>query len=386
MSRVFLTVLDSVGCGELPDAAQYGDVGANTLHHVIEAAQPKFPHLAALGLGQIPGVGYTPDPEAIGAYGRCMEVSPGKDTTTGHWELAGLQLKTPFPTFLDGFPEDFIRKFEQAIGHTVLGNKAASGTAILDELGQQHLDTGFPIVYTSADSVFQIACHEELYPVPELYRFCEIAREMLQGDLGVGRVIARPFVGTAGAFKRTGNRKDFSLPPTGATLLDAVKEAGMESLGVGKIEDIFDHRGLTASNHAAGNDACMDAWIDYMRRDFNGLCFVNLVDTDMIYGHRRDPKGYAAAIEKIDQRLPEVKSLMKDDDLLIITADHGCDPTFRGTDHTREYIPLLCWHKGMNRLVDLGIRTTFCDVACTCADWLGIQARFPGQSFASVLK
>ena len=386
MSRVFLTVLDSVGCGYLPDADLYGDVGANTLGHVIEAVDPNFPNLAKLGLGRIPGVGYTKHAAVTGAFGRCMEISPGKDTTTGHWELSGVQLNTPFPTFPDGFPADFITRYEAAIGHKTIGNKPASGTVILEELGQQHMETGYPIVYTSADSVFQIACHEEVYPVSALYRFCEIAREMLQGDLGVGRVIARPFIGTPGAFKRTGSRKDFSMPPTGVTLLDVVKAAGMESLGVGKIEDIFAHRGLTGSNHAAGNDACMEAWIDYMHRDFHGLCFVNLVDTDMIYGHRRDPQGYAHAIEKVDARLPEVFSLMKEGDLLVITADHGCDPTFRGTDHTREYVPLLCWHKGMKGLIDLGTRSTFSDVACTCAQWLGVEADFPGTSFAAQLK
>ena len=385
MKRVFLTVLDAVGCGELPDAAAYGDVGANTLGHMIDAASPSLPNLARIGLGHITSTHYPPDPCAVGAYGKCAEVSAGKDTTTGHWEIAGLRLTQPFPTFPDGFPEDFITAYEKAIGHRVIGNKPASGTAILEELGEQSRREAKPIVYTSADSVFQIACHEEVFPREQLYRFCKIAREMLQGPLGVGRVIARPYVGEAGSFTRTAGRRDFSLPPTGRTLLDAVKEAGMESLGVGKIEDIFDHIGLTGSNHAAGNVACIDAWIEYMKKDFTGLCFTNLVDTDMLWGHRRDPKGFADALEYVDRKLPEIQALMGEDDLLIFTADHGCDPTFRGTDHTREYIPLLCWHRKMTRAVDLGIRSTYADIAATCAEWLGLSERWDAESFASQL-
>ena len=234
--------------------------------------------------------------------------------------------------------------------------------------------------------MFQVACHEEVFPREQLYRFCTIARQMLQGDLGVGRVIARPYVGEAGHFTRTSGRRDFSLPPIGRTLLDAVQEAGMESLGVGKIEDIFDHKGLTGSNHAAGNPACIEAWLDYMRRDFDGLCFTNLVDTDMLWGHRRDPKGFAEALEYIDAKLPEIQGLMGEEDLLILTADHGCDPTFHGTDHTREHIPLLCWHKGMTRLVELGTRKTYADIAATCAEWLGLPDRFGAESFAAQLK
>lgn len=277
-------------------------------------------------------------------------------------------------------------KYEAAIGHGTLGNKPASGTAILDELGAEHLATGKPIVYTSADSVFQIACHESLYPCEKLYEFCETARAMLQGELGVGRVIARPFVGEPGHFTRTPRRRDFSLPPIGETLLDKVKAAGMASLGVGKIEDIFDHRGLTGSNHAAGNPACIEAWLDYMRQDFTGLCFTNLVDYDMAYGHRNDPEGFAAALEYFDQKLPEIQSLMENEDLLIITADHGCDPTFPGTDHTREHIPLLVWHRGITKAVDLGTRTTYADIAATCAQWLGLPDRFDATSFADALK
>lgn len=386
MKRVFLTVLDAVGCGALPDAAAYGDEGANTFGHVVDTAHPSLPNLAKIGLGQVEGTHYPPDPAAVGAAGRCREVSAGKDTTTGHWEIAGLRLTQAFPTFPDGFPASFIEAYEKAIGYHVIGNKAASGTAILDELGEESRVNRTPIVYTSADSVFQVACHEEVFPRETLYRFCTIAREMLQGELGVGRVIARPYIGEAGAFKRTAGRRDFSLPPIGRTLLDAVKEAGMESLGVGKIEDIFDHVGLTGSNHAAGNTACLDAWIAYMEQDFDGLCFTNLVDTDMLWGHRRDPKGFAAALEEIDQRLPEIQDKMGPDDLLILTADHGCDPTFRGTDHTREHIPLLVWHKKMDRLVPLGTRETYADIAATCAEWLGLPDRFGAESFAAALK
>ena len=386
MKRVFLTVLDGVGVGYLPDADKYGDVGASTIAHVVERCRPSLPHMAKMGLGQIPGSGYPADPEAVGGFGRAIERSAGKDTTTGHWEISGLRLEKPFPTFPQGFPASFMAEYEAAIGHGTIGNKPASGTAILDELGAEHLRTGKPIVYTSADSVFQIACHEELYPREKLYEFCTIAREMLQGELGVGRVIARPFVGEPGRFTRTSGRRDFSLPPIGETLLDKVKAAGMESLGVGKIEDIFDHRGLTGSNHAAGNPACIEAWLDYMRQDFDGLCFTNLVDYDMAYGHRNDPEGFARALESFDQKLPEIQGLMGEGDLLIVTADHGCDPTFPGTDHTREHIPLLVWHRGMTAACDLGTRATYADIAATCAQWLGLPDRFGATSFADLLK
>ena len=387
MSRVFLTVLDAVGTGEAPDAADYGDVGANTLGHVIAACNPKLPNMAEMGLGRIPGTGYAWDGPVKGAYGRGREVSKGKDTTSGHWEIAGVQVKTAFPTFPEGFPASFMEAYETAIGYKCIGNKTASGTVILEELGEEHLKNHTPIVYTSADSVFQIACHEELFPPEKLYEFCRIAREMLQGELGVGRVIARPFVGQPGSFKRTGNRRDFSLPPCGRTLADAVKDAGMESIGVGKIEDILAHQGLTQSDHAAGNPACMDALIRFMKTDFDGLCFTNLVDTDSVYGHRNDPVGFAGALEAFDARLPEMKSLLHPGDLMIITADHGCDPCFlQSTDHTREYIPILAWTPGMNTAADLGVRSTFADIGATCAEWLGLPDRFGAESFAKALK
>lgn len=387
MKRVFLTVLDAAGVGYLPDAAEYGDVGACTIGHAVDVAKPHLPNMAKIGLGQIEGAHYPADASAVCAYGVCREASKGKDTTTGHWEISGVTLEKPFPTFPDGFPEDFLRAFEERIGYKVIGNKPASGTAILDELGEEHLKNKTPIVYTSADSVFQIACNEAIFPIEELYEMCRIAREMLTGDLCVGRVIARPFVGEkAGEFKRTSGRRDYAVPPFGRTLLDAVKEAGMESYGVGKIEDIFALRGLTGSNHAAGNPACIEAWLDYMRNPFDGLCFTNLVDTDMLYGHRRDPQGFAAALEYFDGKLPEIISLLGDEDLLIVTADHGCDPTFHGTDHTREHIPLMIYHKKMNRLVDLGVRTTYADIAATCAEWLGLPDRFGATSFMNDIR
>lgn len=380
MKRVFITVLDGAGAGWLPDAKQYGDEGASTIAHVIEKCHPSLPNMAKLGLGHIDTLGYPKDENAVGAFGRSMEKSAGKDTTTGHWEISGLRLEKPFPTFVH-FPEEFIARFEEAIGYKTIGNKPASGTAILEEMGAEHMANRTPIVYTSADSVFQIACHEDVFSREELYRFCTIAREMLQGELGVGRVIARPFVGKPGSFVRTSGRRDFSLPPCGETLLDVVSKAGMESLGVGKIEDIFNFKGLTGSNHASGNPACIEAQIDYMKKDFNGLCFTNLVDTDSLYGHRNDVQGFAAALEYFDQKLPEIQSLMGEGDLLIITADHGCDPTYPGTDHTREHIPLMVWHKGMNKLVDLGTRTTYADIAATAAQWLGLEERFDATSF-----
>ena len=385
MKRIFLTVLDAVGCGSLPDAAAYGDEGANTLGHVIAAEHPSLPNLAAMGLGHIGSTGYPADPQAVCAYGKCREVSAGKDTTTGHWEISGIRLAHAFPTFPNGFPADFMKAYEARIGYPTLGNRPASGTAILEELGARHMAEKAPIVYTSADSVFQIACHEELFPREQLYEFCRIAREMLQGELGVGRVIARPFIGQPGSFTRTAGRRDFSLKPTGRTVLNAVSEAGMEAFGVGKIEDIFDREGLTGSNHAAGNPACIQAWLDYMRQDWSGICFTNLVDTDMLYGHRRDVKGYARALEEIDRAIPEVKALMGPEDLLIITADHGCDPTWHGTDHTREHIPLLVWHPGMRSCTDLGVRATYADIAATCAEWLGLPDRFGAESFRSLL-
>lgn len=380
--KVILIVLDSVGIGALPDAEKYDDAGADTLGHIIKTCRPALPNMTALGLCNIEGASFPGGIEApAGCYGKMREVSAGKDTTTGHWEIAGVQLSRPFPTFPNGFPQDFIARFEEATGRGTLGNKPASGTAILDELGEEHMRTGKLIVYTSADSVFQIAAHEEIVPLSELYRDCEIAREMLVGELEVGRVIARPFVGErAGAFKRTGGRRDFSaVPPT--TMCDLLEASGRTVYGVGKIEDIFGHRGITQSNHAAGNPACMEAMFAAMEEDFDGLLFVNLVDFDMVYGHRRDVQGYASALEAFDRQLPQIMERMGGEDVLILTADHGCDPCHHGTDHTREHVPLLVWGKGLRGGVDLGTRATYADVSATVLDLFDIPNTLKGTSF-----
>ena len=384
--KAILIVLDSVGIGALPDAAAYGDAGVDTLGHVINTCHPELPNLMAMGLGNIDGAsfpGAVPSPAA--AYGRLREVSAGKDTTTGHWEIAGVQLSRPFPTFPNGFPQEFIARFEQAVGRETIGNKPASGTAILDELGEEHIATGKLIVYTSADSVFQIAANEAVVPLEELYRDCEIAREMLKGELEVGRVIARPFVGErAGEFRRTGGRRDFSaMPPE--TMCDALEAAGKTVYGVGKIEDIFGHRGITKSNHAAGNPACMEATLAAMKEDFDGLLFVNLVDFDMVYGHRRDVQGYARALEEFDRQLPQIQALMGDEDMLLLTADHGCDPRHTGTDHTREHTPLLVWGRGLRPGVNLGTRETYADISTTVLDFFGVDKKLKGTSFLGQL-
>lgn len=385
--KAILIVLDSVGIGELPDAAAYGDKGADTLGHIINTCHPQIPNMMQMGLGNIDAIsfgGAVERPE--GCYGKMKEVSAGKDTTTGHWEIAGVQLKRPFPTFPNGFPQDFIERFEQATGRGTLGNKPASGTAILDELGEEHIKTGKLIVYTSADSVFQIAANEAVVPLPELYRYCEIAREMLCDELEVGRVIARPFVGEkAGAFKRTGGRKDYSaVPPT--TMLELLEKAGKTVYGVGKIEDIFCLRGITKSNHAAGNAKCMEAAFEAMKEDFDGLLFVNLVDFDMVYGHRRDVEGYAKALETFDAQIPQIKELMGEDDLLILTADHGCDPRHTGTDHTREHVPVLLWSKKMAGGVNLGVRETYADLSATVLDFFGVENTIKGTSMLPEMK
>ncbi len=382
MKRAIVIVLDSVGAGYLPDAAEFGDVGANTLKHIHEKVGLKVPNMRKMGLGGIPGIGMSLSDHTVGAAGRAMERSRGKDTTTGHWEMSGLVVKQPFPTYPQGFPGDVIRQFEEAIGTKVIGNKPASGTAILDELGEEHMRTGYPIVYTSGDSVFQIACHKDVIPLERLYEMCRIARRQLQGKHGVGRVIARPFVGSGkGAFERTGERRDFSMEPFGDTMLDKVKAAGQNVTGVGKIEDIFALRGLTYSDHAAGNPACIDAALRCMDLSAGGLLFVNLVDFDSVYGHRRDVQGYADALEYFDSRLPEITGKMTGEDLLIITADHGCDPSFTGTDHTREFIPILCFTKQMTGFTDLNTRDTYADIAASVCEHLGVKEDFGAHSF-----
>ncbi len=342
--RVVLVVLDGVGAGALPDAGAYRDEGAHTLLHTMQAAAPRLPVLSSLGLLSLPGLeAFAPARAPFGAYGTLAEDAPGKDTTTGHWALCGLPLKTPFPVFPDGFPQAFMQKLQDAIGRGTLGNRAASGTAILEELGPQHQASGRPIVYTSADSVLQIAAHEDTIPPEELYGICRAARALLTGELAVARVIARPFAGAAGRYVRTGNRRDFSLPPPGETMLDRMKAAGQRVVGIGKIEDIFCGQGLTDALHVAGNEACQQVTLEAVGQDFGGLIFTNLVDFDMLYGHRRDPAGMARALEDTDTWLCALMRRLKPQDLLLVTADHGCDPVHAGTDHTREAVPLLAW-------------------------------------------
>ncbi|MGB3989084.1 MAG: phosphopentomutase [Acetivibrionales bacterium] len=383
MKRVIIIVLDSAGIGELPDAAEYGDEGSNTLGN-IAAAVPGFslPNLEKLGLGNIDGiVGFKAAEEPLGCFGKMAERSVGKDTTTGHWELAGITLRKPFPVYPEGFPGDLVERFEKAIGTKTLGNYPASGTVIIKELGQQHVKTGYPIIYTSADSVFQIAAHEDVIPVQRLYEICRTAREILTGEHAVGRVIARPFTGSDGNYTRTANRRDFSLEPPEKTLLDHVKEAGLEVKAVGKIDDIFAGRGITQSIHVKDNMEGVDKTIGFIKERFSGLIFANLVDFDMYYGHRNDPEGYARALEEFDGRVPEIIDAMARQDILFITADHGCDPTTVSTDHSREYVPLLIYGKEIRIGVNLGTRKTFSDLAQTTAEYLGTGGEFDAVSF-----
>jgi phosphopentomutase len=384
MKRVVLIILDSVGCGDAPDASDYGDEGSNTLGNTARAVGGlHVPNLAELGLGHLTHIEGAPAVAwARGAYGRLTEVSAGKDTTTGHWELGGVILDKPFPVYPQGFPVELMSEFEAQIGRGTLGNFPASGTEIIKELGEKHILTGEPIVYTSADSVFQIAAHEEIIPVQELYRMCQIARNLLCGEHAVGRVIARPFIGRPGNFARTENRKDYSLAPPADTILDIIAAAGMEVVGVGKIEDIFAHRGLTQSNHTGNNMAGVDAIIAYLQSNFEGLLFANLVDFDALYGHRNNPRGYADALEAFDARLPEIMMKLRDEDLMMITADHGNDPTTPSTDHSRERVPLLVAGKYVKPNVNLGTRKSFADVAATIADVLQLSWKGGGDSFA----
>lgn len=367
-NRAVVVVLDSLGVGELPDAAQFGDAGCHTLLHIL-ARMPDLalPNLRSLGLLRLLGAQDAVLPQA--GWGKMAERSRGKDTTTGHWELSGLVLDKPFPTFPHGFPDAFLERFSQAVGRPCIGNCTASGTEIIQRLGDEAVRRGALIVYTSADSVFQVAAHEEVVPLSELYAICQTARGMLTGDLAVGRVIARPFVGGQGKYVRTANRRDFSLEPTGRTMLDALQAAGRDVLAVGKISDIFAGRGITESFPTHGNEEGERALLDLLERDFSGLLFVNLVDFDMLYGHRRDAEGYGRALEHFDRTLGEALRRLRPGDLLAVTGDHGCDPTFRGTDHTREYVPLLL-HGGATG--DLGVRTCFSDLAATVCRHLGV--------------
>ena len=380
--RVILIVLDSVGCGELPDAADYGDEGSDTLGNIARRVPLRVPHLRRLGLARVSTVNrIEPEPDPAGAFGRMAESSPGKDSVTGHWELMGLVLERPFPVFPKGFPPELIDEFERRIGRTTLGNKAASGTAVIEELGAEHLQTGKPIVYTSADSVFQIAAHEDVVPVPELYRWCGIAYELAAVGMGIGRVIARPFLGVEGAFRRTANRRDFALRPFAPTLLDHLKDAGFPVMAIGKIEDLFAGRGVTTGTHTASDDQGMDEVFDAMATTPRGLVFANLVDFDTQYGHRNDVAGYAANLERIDARLGELMSRLGPRDLLVVTADHGNDPTTPSTDHAREYVPVFLAGEAIRPGTDLGTRQTFADLGQTIAELFHVQPLPHGQSF-----
>lgn len=383
INRVILFVLDSVGIGALPDSEKFGDIGVSTLGHIAKSTENfKIPNLKKLGIGNIDGVDYIEaDASPIGAFGRSLEASNGKDTTTGHWEIAGLYIEQPFKTYPEGFPKYIIDEFEAKTGRKVLCNKPASGTVILEELGEEHVKTGNPIVYTSADSVFQIAAHEDVIPLDELYHMCQIARDMLMGEDQVARVIARPFIGEVGNFQRTSNRRDYSIKPFQKTVLDYAKEAGLKVKAVGKIVDIYDGEGITNDVHTKDNMDGVDKTLDYLKDDFNGILFTNLVDFDAKYGHRRDIPGYRQALEDLDSRLPELMNAMKKEDMLIIMADHGNDPSYKGTDHTREYIPLLIYGDEIKAGVNIGTRKTFADVAATVSDILGIKATPYGSSF-----
>ncbi len=385
MKRIFLIVLDSFGIGQMPDSPSFGDVGVNTLAACAKSPALSIPNMIAAGLGNIDGVSCLPKVEAAGAYARLAESSMGKDTTIGHWEIAGIVSEQPLPTYPDGFPEEILAPFRQATGRGILANAPWSGTAVIDEYGQAHMATGDLIVYTSADSVFQIAAHEEIVPIEQLYEYCRIARKLLTGKHGAGRVIARPFVGTPGNFKRTSNRHDYSLEPPKQTLLDAVKAAGMDAIGVGKIYDIFAGQGVTEYVYNKSNTHGMQHTLDYADKDFTGLCFVNLVDFDMLYGHRRDIDGYAKALTEFDRWLPSLLSKLGEEDIVMITADHGCDPAYTATtDHTREYVPLLILGKQV-KPVDLGTRASFSDIAATAAELLGVELDTPGNSFADLI-
>ena len=382
--RVILIVLDSVGAGELPDADKYGDEGSDTLGNISRAVPLRLPSLRSLGLSRVSTIkDETSSPAPLGAFGRMAEASPGKDSVTGHWEIAGLVLDRPFPVFPDGFPPDIMNEFERRIGRKTLGNKAASGTAIIDELGPEHVRTGFPIVYTSADSVFQIAAHEEIVPVRLLYEFCEVAFDLVGAGRGVGRVIARPFVGNPGAFMRTPNRRDFALTPFAPTLLDALTAAKIPVIAVGKIEDLFAGRGISRAVHTKSDEEGMDEVEKAMETTPRGLIFANLVDFDTVYGHRNDPAGYAGNLERFDVRLARLLPRIGDGDLLFITADHGNDPTTPSTDHSREHVPVFAYGPAVRPGVDLGRRESFADLGQTIASIFNVGPLAHGASFLS---
>ena len=383
--RAFIIVLDSVGIGAMPDAALWGDEGSNTLAAIRSHPDFDCPNLEKMGLFQIDGVGEKTVSTRT-CYARMTEASKGKDTTIGHWEIAGIYSEKPLPTYPNGFPKEVLERFEKQTGRGVLCNLPYSGTEVIKDYGEEHIRTGKLIVYTSADSVFQIAAHEDIVPVEELYRYCKIAREILQGEHGVGRIIARPFDGEY-PFKRTTRRHDYSLTPPSETMLDIMKEAGYDVISVGKIYDIFAGKGLTESYPTAGNEDGMDKTMGIAKRDFNGLCFVNLVDFDMVYGHRNDVAGYARALTAFDKRLSELLPLLQEDDLLIITADHGCDPATPSTDHSREYTPMIAYGKSLKEGIDLGTRASFADIGATVLEWFDLPSeRIYGKSFLKEIR
>lgn len=388
MSRVIWIIIDSVGIGELPDADKFGDVGANTIGNIVKSqGDINMPNIVDMGIGNIDGVDFLEKVDKpAAAFGKCAEISQGKDTTTGHWEMSGIVVDKPFKTFPNGFPKDIIDEFEKQTGRKVVGNKPESGTVILDELGEHQIKTGDAIVYTSADSVLQIAAHEEIIPLEELYNMCKIARKIMSGDNAVARIIARPYIGNKkGSFERTSNRRDYSVDPFKTTVLDNIKGSGLDVIAVGKIEDIFNGKGITEAVHTKDNMDGVDKTIKYIKSNNRGLIYTNLVDFDSKYGHRRDPKGYKKAIEEFDARLPEIIEAMKEDDILIINSDHGNDPTYKGTDHTREYIPVLIYGDRIKKGVNLGVRSSFCDIGATIADILGVEKTNCGESFKKYL-
>lgn len=383
MKRAIVIILDGVGIGELPDAGDYGDIGSNTLVNLAKCAGGlNIPNLACLGLGNIaPIEGVPAVDQPIASYGKMAQVSEGKDSTSGHWELMGLITEEAFPTYPDGFPDEVIKPFEGAIGREIIGNKPASGTVIIEELGTEHLNTGKPIVYTSADSVFQIAAHKSVIPLEELYRMCETARGMLTGKHAVGRVIARPFEGELGNFKRTYERKDYPIEPHGDTILHILKREGMDTIGVGKVDYIVGREPFSEVHHTEGNADGIDKAVARIKQGFIGLMLFNLIDFDMLWGHRNNAADFAKGLAYFDTRLPEILTMIDDTDLLIITADHGNDPTTPSTDHSREYVPLLAWQKELLSGRYLGTRGCFCDVAATIAEFFGVNGTGSGESF-----
>ncbi len=383
--RAILIILDSVGIGALPDAAEFGDKGANTLGNIYRARGGiNLPNLYALGLANIDGALMGKGVAApAGAFGKAAEITKAKDTTCGHWEISGLLMDKPFQVFPNGFPEKLMREFEEKIGRKTLCNFPASGTAIINEYGDEHMRTGYPIVYTSADSVFQVAAHEDVIPLDELYKICETARELLYGDYFVGRVIARPFIGSNGKYTRTENRRDYAVEPTGDTILDALTREGKKTIAIGKIEDIFAHRGITVADHTKNNHDGIEATIKYISEGEGDFIFTNLVDFDMLYGHRNDVEGYAKALEYFDEQLTRIIEEMKDGDILIISADHGCDPTYPGTDHTREYIPVLACGDSIEPGTNLGVLDSFADIGASIYEYLTDKKWAVGDSFLS---